>query len=126
MTVETHGSNCFYQSLSLNEGPFSGSVLSRPLSEGTTAEYCQEHNVTLARLAKLDSRATSLGATSPSGAIVRKALQRGGGVKSICIPDGLAMQTALSFASEHPDSIGGEGLPLMAGFLREWQRITRF
>ncbi|KAI1790802.1 tryptophan synthase beta subunit-like PLP-dependent enzyme [Ganoderma leucocontextum] len=101
VTVETHGSNCFYQSLSLNEGPFSSTVLSRLLPERTSAEYCKEHNVTLARLAKLNSRATSLGATSPSGAIVKKALDRSGGVKSICIPDELAMQTTLSFAEDH-------------------------
>ncbi len=101
VTVETHGSNCFYQSLSLNDGPFSGSVVSRPPPEGTSAEYCEEHNVTLANLAKLDSQATSLGASSPSGAVVKKALDRRGGVKSICIPDELAMQTVLSFAGEH-------------------------
>ncbi|KAM5539099.1 hypothetical protein V8D89_007322 [Ganoderma adspersum] len=108
VTVETHGSSCFYQSLFLNEGPFSDNVLSRLPSEGTSAEYCQEHNVTLARLAKLNSRATSLGATSPSGAVVKKALDRSGGVKSICIPDELAMQTALSFAGENPVSVSGE------------------
>ncbi|PIL23788.1 hypothetical protein GSI_13538 [Ganoderma sinense ZZ0214-1] len=101
VTVETHGSNCFYQSLSLNEGPFAGSTASRAPPEGTSVEDCKEHNVTLARLAKLNSRATSLGATSPSGAVVKKALDRNSGVKSICIPDELAMQTALCFAEEH-------------------------
>ena len=100
VTVETHGSNCFYQSLSLNEGLFAGSVASRPVPEGTTVEYCEENNVKLAHLAKLSSRATSLGASSPSGAIVRKALDRSGSVKSICISDELAMQTTLFFAGE--------------------------
>ncbi|KAI1792580.1 tryptophan synthase beta subunit-like PLP-dependent enzyme [Ganoderma leucocontextum] len=98
VTVETHGSNCFYQSLSLNEGPFYGGVSSRPRPDGTTTEHCEEHNVTLAHLSKLNSRASSLGASSPSGAIVKKALDRSGGVKSICISDELAMQTTLSFA----------------------------
>ena len=101
VTVETHGSNCFYQSLSLNEGPFAGSVSSRPVPEGTTVEHCEENKVKLAHLAKLSSRATSLGASSPSGAIVRKALDRSGGVKSICISDELAMQTTLLFAGEY-------------------------
>nr|VWO94564.1 Zn(2)-C6 fungal-type domain-containing protein [Ganoderma boninense] len=98
VTVETHGSNCFYQSLSLNDGPFAGSVASRPAPEGMSVEHCVPHNVNLAHLSKLSSRATSLGASLPSGAIVRKALDRSGGVKSICISDEMAMQTTLLFA----------------------------
>ncbi len=101
VAVETHGSNCFYQSLSLNEGPFPGSVSSRAPPEGTATEHCEEHNVTLAHLSKLNSRASSLGASSPSGAIVRNALDRSGGVKSICISDELAMHSTLSFAGEY-------------------------
>ncbi|KAI0831064.1 tryptophan synthase beta subunit-like PLP-dependent enzyme [Trametes gibbosa] len=88
VTVETHGSNCFYQSLSLNNGP-------------TRAEHDAEHSVDVAHLSRLTSKATSLGASSPSAAIVKKALERKGGVKSICIPDEMAMQAALNFADDH-------------------------
>ncbi|KAJ8455336.1 hypothetical protein ONZ51_g12504 [Trametes cubensis] len=101
VTVETHGSNCFYQSLSLNDGPFAGDVASRPVPEGTRPEHCTEHNVTVAHLATLKSKATSLGASSPSAAVVRKALNRKGGVRSICIPDEMAMQAVLNFAEDH-------------------------
>ncbi|TBU32291.1 tryptophan synthase beta subunit-like PLP-dependent enzyme [Dichomitus squalens] len=101
VTAETHGSNCFYQSLALNESPFSGSVSSRILPEGISAKYSEEHNVTLAHLSKLTSRATSLGAIYPSGAVVRKALDRSGDVRSFCVPDEMTMQTALSFAEDH-------------------------
>ena len=98
MAIETHGSNCFYQSLSLNDGPFAGDVASRPVPEGTRPEHCTEHDVTVAHLATLKSKATSLGASSPSAAVVRKALDRKGGVRSICIPDEMAMQAVLNFA----------------------------
>ncbi|KAH9901160.1 tryptophan synthase beta subunit-like PLP-dependent enzyme [Cubamyces lactineus] len=101
VTVETHGSNCFYQSLSLNDGPFVGSVASRTVPEGTRPEHCSEHNVTVAHLATLKSKATSLGASSPSAAVVRKALDRKGGVRSVCIPDEMAMQAVLNFAEDH-------------------------
>ncbi|KAI9064197.1 tryptophan synthase beta subunit-like PLP-dependent enzyme [Trametes sanguinea] len=95
VTVETHGSNCFYQSLSLNDGPFAGEVSSRRVPEGTTPERCNEHNVTVAHLANLTSKATSLGASSPSAAAVRKALKRKGGIRSVCISDEMAMQAVL-------------------------------
>ncbi|KAI0362690.1 tryptophan synthase beta subunit-like PLP-dependent enzyme [Trametes cingulata] len=101
VTVETHGSNCFYQSLSLNEGPFAGEVASREVPAGTRAERVAEHDVTIAHLSSLTSRATSLGASSPSAAVVKKALQRKGGVKSVCVPDEMAMQAALNFAEDH-------------------------
>ncbi|CDO70689.1 hypothetical protein BN946_scf184798.g4 [Trametes cinnabarina] len=101
VTVETHGSNCFYQSLSLNDGPFAGEVSSRSVPEGTRPERCEEYKVTIAHLATLRSKATSLGASSPSAAAVRKALERKGGVRSVCISDEMAMQAALNFAEDH-------------------------
>ncbi len=101
VAVETHGSNCFYQSLSLNDGPFAGDVSSRPVSEGTTPERNAEHGVSVAHLASLTSKATSLGASSPAADIVKKALERKGGVKSICITDEMAMQGTLNFAGTH-------------------------
>ncbi|KAI0371722.1 tryptophan synthase beta subunit-like PLP-dependent enzyme [Pilatotrama ljubarskyi] len=101
VTVETHGSNCFYQSLSLNEGPFVGDLTSRSIPAGTRAVRVAEHDVTVAHLSCLTSRATSLGASRPSAAVVKKALQRQGGVRSVCVPDEMAMQAALNFAEDH-------------------------
>ncbi len=118
--METHGSNCFYQSLALNDGPFSGD--GHP-PEGTSVEFCKEHNVTIAHLAKLTSRATSLGASSPSAGVVRLALERSGGIKSVCIPDELAMQACLHFAGQYCVSTGASprGLTLI---LRGSQNIS--
>ncbi|RPD53162.1 tryptophan synthase beta subunit-like PLP-dependent enzyme [Lentinus tigrinus ALCF2SS1-7] len=99
--VETHGSNCFYQSLSLNDGPFVGKVESRKVPDGTTAKYDETNNVTVTHIAKLTSRISSLGATSPSPAVVKMALQRPGGIKSVCVSDEHTMQACLSFADDH-------------------------
>ncbi|KAI0720836.1 tryptophan synthase beta subunit-like PLP-dependent enzyme [Cerioporus squamosus] len=101
VTAETHGSNCFYQSLSLNDGLFVGNMDSWKIPEGTTARYDKEHDVTVAHIDKLTSRATSLGATSPSAAVVKMALQRPGSIKSVCVSDEMTMQACLSFAEDH-------------------------
>ena len=98
VTVETHGSNCFYQSLSMNDGPFVGDVASRAIPNGTTAEHNTQHGVTVAHLASLTSKATSLGASSPSAAVVKMALEREGGTACVTISDEMAMESALSFA----------------------------
>jgi L-serine/L-threonine ammonia-lyase len=60
--------------------------------------YDEGQNVYLARVNKPSSRATSLGASSPSAGVVKMALEREGGIKCVCVPDELAMQTANSFA----------------------------
>ena len=54
VAVETHGSNCLYQSLSLNEGVFPGEAHSRPPPDGITAEYCKDADVTNAGWTKID------------------------------------------------------------------------
>ena len=100
VAVETTGSNCLYQSLSLNDGPFPGSVDSRPAREGTQAEYFEDIDVTVAHVTKLTSKATSLGATSPSAPVVKMALQRSGSIKSLCVPDEMTMQAAALFAGK--------------------------
>jgi len=99
IAVETHGSNCFYQSIALNQGPFPGSPLGPP--EGVTAIQDEAYGVQIALLSNLTSRATSLGASSPSAGVVNMGLKRGGSVKCVCIPDELTMQTAIQFAEEH-------------------------
>lgn len=68
----------------------------------------KEQNVSLARVKKLDSRATSLGASSPAAGVVKMALEREGGITCVCIPDELAMQTSNSFASALPYLYIGE------------------
>ena len=94
--METTGSNCFYQSLSVNSGPF-GAPLRLP-AEGVELLRDVKHDVNFVKLPKLTSRASSLGASWPSPGAVKLALDRQGGVKSVCVPDEMAMQTSFSFA----------------------------
>lgn len=96
VTVETSGSNCFYQSLALNKGPFLSIPTSPP--DNVEAVYNAKNDVTVARLSKITSQATSLGASVPAPAVVKMALDRKGGVKSIHTDDVLAMQSCLRFA----------------------------
>ncbi|OCH95647.1 tryptophan synthase beta subunit-like PLP-dependent enzyme [Obba rivulosa] len=99
VTLETLGSNCFYESLALNPGVFSGAA--RAPHENVTVVHDEVHDVQVAHLAKLTSQATSLGAPAPSAGVVKMALQHKGGIKSVCIPDALAMQAGMRFADEH-------------------------
>ena len=94
--METHGSNCFYQSLSLNQGPFPSSPQA-PL-EGVDVLHDDTYDVNYAILPKLTSKAGSLGASWPSPGVVKMALARKGGVKSVCVSDEMAMHTAVLFA----------------------------
>ena len=96
--METHGSNCFYQALALNPGPFGSTPQSPP--EGTEVLHDTEYDVNYARLAKLTSRASSLGASWASPGAVKAALARKGGVKSVCISDEMAMQASFEFAGK--------------------------
>ena len=96
IAMETLGSNCFYQSLSLNAGPFIVPPL--PPKEGTEVVHDSTYDVNFARLAKLNSRASSLGASWPSPGVVKMALERKGGVTSVCVSDEMGMQTAVRFA----------------------------
>ncbi|KAI0818835.1 tryptophan synthase beta subunit-like PLP-dependent enzyme [Irpex lacteus] len=97
--METHGSNCFYQSISLNKGPFASSPL--PPAEGVEVLHDEQAGVNVAKLPKLTSRAASLGASWPSPGVVKLALERKGGIKSVCVSDEFAMQTSLQFADDH-------------------------
>ena len=93
--LETTGSNCFYQSLALNPGAFP--TTSDP-ADGVRVEHNTKYGVRIAHLPGLTSRATSLGASSSAAGTVRMALERKGGVKSVCVDDESAMQAALLFA----------------------------
>ncbi|KAI0933894.1 hypothetical protein AcV5_005913 [Taiwanofungus camphoratus] len=101
IALETVGCDCFYHSLALNPGVFTKSPTSHILPEGARAESNSTYGVNIVHLAALTSRATCLGASSPAPAVVKMALERKGGVKSVCVPDELAMQTTLDFAEDH-------------------------
>ncbi|KAH8104507.1 tryptophan synthase beta subunit-like PLP-dependent enzyme [Cristinia sonorae] len=99
ITMETSGSNCFYQSLALNHGPFTGSPSTPP--DGVTAIHDEKHDVTLAHLSNITSLASSLGASIPAAAVVKMALTRPGSVKSVHTDDLSAMDACLRFADDH-------------------------
>ncbi|KAH8104508.1 tryptophan synthase beta subunit-like PLP-dependent enzyme [Cristinia sonorae] len=99
VTMETSGSNCFYQSVALNEGPFVNGPGDPP--SGVPSQYNAKHDVTVARLSKITSMASSLGASSPAAAVVKMALTRKGRVKCVHADDTLAMQSCLRFADDH-------------------------
>ena len=71
-----------------------------PPVEGITPIFSQEKQVNLASVNKLTSRATSLGATSPSAGVVEAALQRTGPMAYVKVPDELSMEAAEGFAGE--------------------------
>ena len=67
-------------------------------ADGVRTEQCADHGVVVAHLPKLTSRATSLGASSPAAGSIRMALDRKGGIKSVCVEDEFAMKAGLLFA----------------------------
>lgn len=98
IALETTGSNCFYEALAANTGAFSTSGLA---SANVRVEHDATHDVNIAHLATLKSKATSLGASSAAPGVVRMALDRKGGIKSVCVPDEFAMQAAIQFAGAY-------------------------
>jgi len=98
IALETTGSNCLYQSLALNDGRFAPGMLS---SDDVRVEHDVTHDVKIAHLSTLTSRASSLGASFASAGVVKMALSRKGSIKSVCVPDELATQAALLFAEDH-------------------------
>ncbi|KAI0033234.1 tryptophan synthase beta subunit-like PLP-dependent enzyme [Vararia minispora EC-137] len=93
--LETHGSNCFFESIAANEGDIPAAP------DNVTIRTDDFHGVKVARLHKLTSKATSLGASEASAGVVKMALSHAGGVKSITIPDQMSMRTVKSFADDH-------------------------
>ncbi|KAH7930875.1 tryptophan synthase beta subunit-like PLP-dependent enzyme [Leucogyrophana mollusca] len=124
VALETHGSNCFYHSISLNTNGFTAKPPTQPLEQPEGAPYDvktdPEHNVAIAYMHKLTSRASSLGATSPAAGVVRKALDRSGGIRCVCISDEMAMWTAKAFGEDHKFLIElACAATLAAGYNRE-------
>ena len=66
--------------------------------KGISEEKDEKHGIAIAHLDKIESLASSLGASSPSAGVVKMALEREG--RSICVTvqDELSMQATRSFA----------------------------
>ncbi|KAG8875173.1 hypothetical protein FRB97_005356 [Tulasnella sp. 331] len=98
IALETHGANCFYESMAANRSP----VLEKA-SSVAPADFTldQTHNVHVAHLARITSRAACLGATSPSPGVVRMALDRQGPIRCASISDQMSITSVLRFADEH-------------------------
>ncbi|PPQ89084.1 hypothetical protein CVT25_006456 [Psilocybe cyanescens] len=100
VALETMGSDCFYRSISLNGGRFNSEK--KILPEGINLVYNEESKVHLAHFTGFSSRASgSLGASEPAARVVKMALERKGGVRTVSVPDELSMQTLASFANDH-------------------------
>ncbi|EMD38624.1 hypothetical protein CERSUDRAFT_113802 [Gelatoporia subvermispora B] len=99
VAMETLGSNCLYEALALNPAVFSGTE--RGPHENVTSVHDKEYDVNVAHLAKLTSQVVSLSASVASAGVVKLALQHKGGIKSVCVPDAMAMMAGLRFADEH-------------------------
>ena len=92
VSMETHGSACFYHSVLLNQSP------SYALPEGAVGTFDPEYEVKVATLPRVTSRATSLGAITPAAGVVKMAVARPGPVHCVTISDELAMQVVGEFA----------------------------
>ncbi|KAF8270353.1 tryptophan synthase beta subunit-like PLP-dependent enzyme [Lactarius quietus] len=95
VALETHGSACFYHSVAANRAPTNDGPA------GVTLRMDNTHDVRVAHVAELKSKATSLGASEPSAGVVRAALDRAGGVKCVTVSDEVTMQLAGAFADDH-------------------------
>jgi len=93
VALETIGSNCFFYSVSLNNGS-----INPILPSGVDIVHDEAHGVRLAHFNKFSSKASdSLGASQPSAKVVKMALERQGGVECVSVPDELSMQSLVSF-----------------------------
>ena len=99
VTLETNGSDCFYESMALNNGRFNS--VKRNLPRGVNLVYNDQYSLYLAHFTEFSSKASgSLGASEPSVEVVKMALERPGGVKTVSVPDELSMEALTSFASK--------------------------
>ncbi|EIW85269.1 tryptophan synthase beta subunit-like PLP-dependent enzyme [Coniophora puteana RWD-64-598 SS2] len=103
VAIETHGSNCFYQTMAVNTDNFGLGNL--PKAEDAPYDVIRDetYNLNLAHLHNINSCVASLGATSPAAGIVRLALDRTGNgrVKCVTIADDMTMWASKSFADDH-------------------------
>lgn len=97
VALETIGSDCFYHSITMN-GP---SAEVKKLPPNVSIVRDEKHDLYLAHFDKFSSRASgSLGASEPSAAVLRMALDRPGGVYSYSVPDEMSMGSLVKFAGE--------------------------
>lgn len=99
VTMETIGCNCFHYSAMLTRSPDGNFIQSRP-RDSIIVEDEREPELHTVRFQSFGSRASSLGASQPSGTIVRKTVSWKGGFTCVSVPDALAMRTALEFAGK--------------------------
>lgn len=95
--LDTHGANAFYESMMANR-----SSAEVKTSSVAPASFTLDgtHDVHIAHLAGITSRAACLGATSPSAGVVRMALDREGPVRCVCMSDQMSLTSVLKFAGE--------------------------
>ena len=99
VTLETVGSDCFYQSITMNGSGFNKNAKSLP--HGVELVHNSEYKVDMAHMNDFSSRASgSLGASQPSAAVLKMALERAGGVRPYTVPDELSMESLIKFAGE--------------------------
>ena len=85
--------------MALNGGRFNSEKKALPAK--VSLVHNEENNVYLAHFASFWSKASgSLGASEPAAGVVKMALERAGGIKTISVPDELSMATLASFAGE--------------------------
>lgn len=112
--IETSGSACFYHSMQSNRQ--SAEIAASLLPEGATTSLVEASDlylrpisdtqvkaepISIVHLAAITSRATSLGASTPSIGAVAIALKRKGSVHCVTISDERAMSASLQFAGDH-------------------------
>ena len=101
VALETIGSNSFHHTMVLNKYPTSNFPI--PAVNKSENIHDEHSDVHLVAFHAFDSKASgSLGASTPAPGVVSMALHRSGPLTNVSIPDSLAMQTALNFASEFP------------------------
>ena len=101
VVIEPLGSNCFYSSMALNSAWKEIYELEDIKGVATDMDIVKKgRGLRIAHLRKLETRATSLGATSPAPKVVDKAIVRIGEVICVCVPDEMIMSAAISFAGK--------------------------
>ena len=69
-------------------------------SKEVSVEADTKLGVMVAHVKSLTSKASSLGATSPSAAVLKMAIEKAENIKCVTIPDEMSMHTAALFAGQ--------------------------
>lgn len=85
--------------MSLNRGRFNS--VEKKLPPGVNLVHNEEYDVNLAHFTSFSSKASgSLGASEPSPAVLKMALEWSGGFKTVSVPDEMSMEVLGAFAGE--------------------------